>query len=160
MKKVKGVLTILILVIIFVCFVTLGGEGGLGSIIVFTPVICLLNRSKSQRKTVSQMNGYEYECWCAEQLMKTKGFRSAIVTPASGDYGADIIAVDSRGQKWVFQCKHYKRNVPNTAVQEAVAAKAHYKADRAGVITNSQLTKQARELAWENAVELIEGLSD
>ena len=103
------------------------------------------------------MTGLEYENWCAAQLVKRKNYRSATVTPASGDYGADIVAVDKKGRKVVFQCKYFKGKVGNSAVQEAVAAKAHYKADRAGVITNSVLTEKARELALENDVELLEG---
>lgn len=112
------------------------------------------------RKIKKGMTGLEYEHWCAERLIKSGKYRTVTVTPASGDYGADIVAVDRKGNKVVYQCKMYGGKVDNTAVQEAVAAKAHYKADRAGVITNSQLTKKARELAWENAVELMEGFGD
>lgn len=82
------------------------------------------------------------------------------VTPPTGDYGADIVAYDNKGQKWVIQCKRYTGKVNNKAVQEAVAAKAHYKAERAAVMTNSRLTEKARQLAFGNAVELFEGLSD
>lgn len=103
--------------------------------------------------------GLEFEHYCAEWLVK-HGYREVIVTPATGDYGADLIAKDRSGKRWVFQCKHFSGKVGNSAVQEVVAAKAHYNADCAGVMTNSQLTKKARDLAWENAVELIEGLSD
>lgn len=152
----KKWVTIILLAIIVICFITLGGYGGLGAAVVFVPIILIMNRKKKQ---VSQMTGIEFEHWCAGELVR-RGFHQVKVTQASGDYGADITAVDKKGQKWVFQCKHYKKHVPNTAVQEAVAAKAHYKADRAGVMTNSQLTKKARELAWDNAVELIEGLRD
>lgn len=105
------------------------------------------------------MTGLEFEHHCAELLMK-KGFKEVIVTPPSGDYGADLIAYDSAGNKWVFQCKHYKGKVNNSAVQEIAAAKAHYRADKAAVMTNSQLTEQARQLAFENAIELFEMLSD
>ena len=103
------------------------------------------------------MTGREFELWCASYL-KRKGFRRIEVTQASGDYGADIIALDRRGRRWVFQCKKYTKNVGNTAVQEVVAARAHYNADRAGVMTNSLLTKNARALAEENDVKVIEGL--
>ena len=108
-----------------------------------------------KQKTNKRMTGVEFEHLCAKILTK-KGYRNVIVTPPSGDYGADILAVDRNGNKWVVQCKHFAGNVGVSAVQEIVAAKAHYKADKAAVMTNSQLTKQARELAKENGVFLFE----
>lgn len=103
------------------------------------------------------MSGLEYEHYCAKYLMQN-GFRSVRVTPASSDFGGDIIATDKNGDTWVFQCKKYSGKVSNSAVQEAVAAKAHYGAKKAAVITNSELTKKARQLAFENAVMLFESI--
>jgi HJR/Mrr/RecB family endonuclease len=105
------------------------------------------------------VTGIDFEHHCAELLMK-QGFREVIVTPPSGDYGADLIAYDRQGNKWVFQCKHYKGKVSNSAVQEIAAAKAHYRANKAAVMTNSKLTEQARQLAIENEILLFEMLSD
>lgn len=109
---------------------------------------------------VESMTGVDFEHYCAEWLMKNKNFKKVVVTPPSGDYGADLVAYDRKGECWVFQCKHYGRKVTNSAVQEAVTAKAHYKAARAAVMTNSQLTEKARELAFENDVLLFELLDD
>ena len=128
-------------------------------------LICLLLKKPlpqlpdTLEKKHKPMTGLEFEHHCAELLMR-KGFKEVIVTPPSGDYGADLIAFDKTGSKWVFQCKHYKGKVNNSAVQEIVAAKAHYRADKAAVMTNSKLTEQARQLAFENAIELFEMLSD
>lgn len=104
-----------------------------------------------------EMTGLEYEHFCAKYLIQ-KGFKSVRVTPGSNDFGGDIIATDKHGDTWVFQCKKYSGKVSNTAVQEAVAAKAHYGAKKAAVITNSELTKKARQLAFENAVMLYESI--
>ncbi len=103
--------------------------------------------------------GLEFEHYCAELLTK-KGFKHVIVTPPSGDYGADLIAYDRQGNKWVFQCKYYKGKVSISAVQEIAAAKAHYGASKAGVMTNSQLTQRAKQLAIENEILLFELLCD
>lgn len=103
--------------------------------------------------------GLEFEHYCAELLTK-KGFKHVIVTPPSGDYGADLIAYDRQGNKWVFQCKHYKGKVSISAVQEIAAAKAHYGARKAGVMTNSRLTQRAKQLAIENEILLFELLCD
>ncbi len=47
-------------------------------------------------------------------------------------------------------------NVGIAAVQEVVGSIAYYKADRAMVVTNSNFTKSARDLAKRNEVELWE----
>ena len=107
------------------------------------------------KTSAKAMTGMEFEQHCAK-LLGRKGFHSVKVTPASGDYGADLVAVDKRGRKWVVQCKRYTGKVGSAAVQEIVAAKAHYQADKAAVMTNSQLTSNAKKLALENDVMLFE----
>lgn len=96
-------------------------------------------------------NGYEYEQYCAG-LLRYHGYYGVDVTPSSGDFGADIVCYDSKSEKCVFQCKMYGTKVGNTPVQEVVAAKAHYNASRAGVITTIGLTDAAMQLAKENNV--------
>ena len=109
-------------------------------------------------KAVSKFKrGIDFEEYCGAYLLK-HGFHDVVLTPPSGDYGADIVAKDSNGVTWVFQCKHYHSKVGNSCVQEIVAAKRHYGAARAAVMTNSRLTEKAKELAWENDVLLYEGL--
>lgn len=97
--------------------------------------------------------GRDYEHWCAKYLLR-HGFRSVHVTPESQDYGADIVARDRRWRLWVVQCKFYSRNVGVSAVQEVVAARAHYGADYAAVMTNAGFTQNAVRLAEENGVKL------
>ena len=118
-------------------------------------------KKKQKKVNLRQLptDGHEFEYWCAGYLLR-QGFREARVTPGSGDYGADIVAVDRDGNRWVVQCKLYGHPVSNSAVQEVIGAKVHYGASRAMVMTNARMTKQAKELAWENAVAIIEGLGD
>ncbi len=115
------------------------------------------NNSKVDRKKIDSMDGVDFEHYCAEQLRKTGRYKKVEVTPASGDFGADIVAVDKKGETWVFQCKRYNNRLDNSPVQEIVAAKAHYNATHAVVITNSSFTKPAKQLANENRVKLVEG---
>ena len=103
--------------------------------------------------------GHQFEHVCARYLKK-QGFHDIVVTPGSNDYGADIVARDGRGNVWVFQCKYYSKAVPNDAVQEVLGSMRHYGANRAGVMTNSKLSKGARILAFENQVEIWECLRD
>lgn len=101
------------------------------------------------------VDGWEYEYYCADYL-RQHGFFNVQVTPASGDFGADIVAYDGNGDMWVFQCKRYEKPVGNTAVQEVNTAKKHYGAKKGAVMTNTVLTEKARQLAWENDIELFE----
>lgn len=137
-------------------------DAGLGSIVVVLPIAALVHHFSKPKwhGNVSNMSGTEFEYWCAAMLKKNMGFVSAKVTTASNDYGADIIGKDKKGRKWVIQCKRYNGSVGNSAVQEVVAAKAHYRAERAAVMTNSTLTRNARKLADENGVEIFENLGD
>lgn len=105
-------------------------------------------------KPLERMTGLEYEHEAARWLV-TQGYRSVTVTSASNDFGADITALDKQNRLWVFQCKLYSSKLDNTPIQEVVGSKAHYGATCAGVITNSEFTKAARQLAVENNVKLI-----
>ena len=103
------------------------------------------------------MDGHKYEHAVA-QFLKHNGYSNVVVTRASGDYGADIIAT-KRGRKYAIQCKYYSNPVGLKAVQEVVASKKHYRCSRAMVVTNNTYTKAARRLAEENKVELLEHVS-
>ncbi len=102
---------------------------------------------------VDVMEGYVFE-----NFLKVMFFYlgyDAVVTKRSGDYGADLVLVKNK-QKYVVQAKRYNKNVGSRAVQEVVVAKKHYGADYAMVITNSNFTKQAEEIASENGVALLD----
>lgn len=116
-------------------------------------------KRQSRQKGVDVMSGQEFEIFCAEHLLK-QGFKSVQTTSISGDYGADLVAYDKRGNKWVFQCKRYSNTVGVKAIQEVNTAKNHYGATKAAVMTNSKFTRNAKRLAMENDIELFEMLSD
>lgn len=159
MKRKWKWITLLVLLLCSFIIAVNDTDAGLGFLVITMFITYFMFRKKKPKQSVQTMNGLDFEHYCAKRLLQ-QGFVRAEVTPPTGDYGADIIAIDRKGQKWVFQCKRYAGKVSNKAVQEAVAAKAHYKAERAGVMTNSQLTEKARQLAFENAVELFEALDD
>lgn len=76
-------------------------------------------------------------------------------TKASGDQGADLL-LSKAGEKRIVQAKRYKDPVSNSAVQEAVAAKAYYQYPQASVVTSSFFTSGAKELAAANGVDLVD----
>ncbi|ARR10761.1 hypothetical protein AR543_p0153 (plasmid) [Paenibacillus bovis] len=87
-------------------------------------------------------------------MFRALGYDSK-VTQASGDFGADVV-LKKNDHTIVVQAKRYKNNVPIEAVQQVYAAAAHYKATGgAWVVTNSDFTPAAYELAKSTRVRLI-----
>ncbi|MBR1757719.1 MAG: leucine-rich repeat protein [Lachnospiraceae bacterium] len=102
--------------------------------------------------TQANARGHEYEYYCADYL-KERGFTNVHVTNASGDNGVDIIAVKG-GIRYAVQCKYWKSNVGNHAVQEVFSGMTYYGCSRAIVITNSNYTSAAINMAKRLNVEL------
>ena len=94
---------------------------------------------------IDNMDGHEFEYFCAE-LLKKVGYTDVKVTPGSGDQGVDVLATKD-GVKYAIQCKNYISSVSNTPVQEVAAGKMFYGCHVGVVITNSQFTPGAAELA-------------
>ena len=87
-------------------------------------------------------------------LMKSMGYKNVKVTQASGDFGADVLAFNTKGEYVCIQCKHYIKPVGIKAVQEIYSAKQYYKCQKAMVITNSTFTQAAIDLANKTGVDL------
>jgi restriction system protein len=101
---------------------------------------------------IDRMGGHEFEAKLA-LMFRSLGYRAEIVGSNGGDYGGDLV-VSKGGTRTIVQAKCWKKNVGVKAIQEAVAAKAMYRAEEAMVVTNSRFTKQAHELARKNRVKL------
>ena len=89
---------------------------------------------------------------------------SAEKTPATNDYGADVVAKAADGTGLLIQCKHTANpngSIGNKGVQEIFAAVSYYERKhqlkfRPLVITNAKnFTANAIELAKQNGVNLI-----
>lgn len=107
---------------------------------------------------IDTMDDYLFEAFVA--ALYNKQNYSCRVTPKSGDKGVDVLA--SGSENIAIQCKHGKTNVGNEAVQEIVAGSKYYEVKEQSVfipcvVTNSEFTLQARELAYVNNVLLIDG---
>lgn len=99
-----------------------------------------------------RMDPIDYERHCA-LLLRESGW-STILTAATGDQGADVIA-EKGSVRLVIQCKLYGQPVGNGAVQEAFAAKNFQKAQLAAVVSNAPFTPSARQLAMTTGVLLL-----
>ncbi|ARR10763.1 restriction endonuclease [Paenibacillus bovis] len=102
---------------------------------------------------IDKMTGTQFEEYLG-LLFRQLGYDSR-VTQASGDFGADVV-LKKNGHMIVVQAKRYKTNVSVEAVQQVYAAAAHYKATGgAWVVTNSDYTPAAYQLAKSTKVRLI-----
>jgi restriction system protein len=100
---------------------------------------------------IDVMWGTDFELYLAE-LFLAEGY-DVRHTGRSGDYGADLLLRRS-GALSVVQAKRTVKPVGQPAVREAVAARAHYGAQYAMVVTNAVFTPSAEVLAESNDVEL------
>lgn len=103
---------------------------------------------------IDGMTGREFEERMAIHFQQ-EGFR-VLQTPASHDYGADLILTDSSGERIAVQLKRYQKAVGIDAVREVLGAVAHYETTKGMVITNSRLTNNARNLARSAKIEVWE----
>jgi restriction system protein len=89
------------------------------------------------------------------RLYEAMGYNVQL-TGGRGDQGGDLI-VSKEGNRIVVQAKCYQNLVNNKAIQEAVAAKGIYNCNSSTVVTTSDFTDGALELAKVNYVYLING---
>jgi len=110
------------------------------------------------RKKNTKRKGDKYEEHCAMKLR----LRGCIVQRVgrAGDFGADLIIRTFFFRKLaIVQCKYLTgktAKVGTRAVQEAIAARQYFRAQKAIVCTNKTYTKNAVELARRCGVELYE----
>ena len=104
---------------------------------------------------IDNMSGQEFEDYLINNILPLDGYYNISGTNYSGDYGVDIVA-EKNGIKCAIQCKRFREKINLKAVQEIVAGRKHYRCDKAIVITNNYYSKSAIELAYDNAVELLD----
>lgn len=99
-------------------------------------------------------NGTQFELYLTN-LFKELGYKTKHNGKA-GDQGADLI-LKKGDYVYVVQAKYYTSKLGNTPVQEIVGALKFYNANQGVVITNSEFTLGAENLAKANNVILIDG---
>ena len=100
---------------------------------------------------IDNISGYDFEI-LLKRLFEKMGYQ-VMHTTLSQDQGADLV-VEKFGVRTVIQAKNWANNVGNTAIQEVVAAIKYYDAQKAMVISSSEFTNAAVDLALSNNVEL------
>lgn len=127
---------------------------GLAAGIKYGPQYLAGQRYKAlQLDDVDRMSGREFEQYVA-CLLQHQGYRTTL-TPTSGDLGVDIVA-ERGGVRCAIQCKRWSRQVPRTAVSDAVAGAAHYRCTESMVVTTALFTPGAIQLARANKCGLVD----
>ena len=98
--------------------------------------------------------GTQFELYLVN-LFKDLGYR-AKHNGKAGDQGADLI-LKKGDYVYAVQAKYYTGKLSNTPVQEIAGALKFYNANQGVVVTNSEFTPGAEELAKANNVILIDG---
>jgi restriction system protein len=99
------------------------------------------------------MSGIEFEDHVARIA---RGCGPVIMTPASGDWGVDLV-VGRRPNRLAVQCKRQSRPVGTSAVQEVVAGAPMHDCSQTMVVTNHDFTPAARKLAEHHGCVLVGG---
>lgn len=99
--------------------------------------------------------GEQYESDMLSRLLM-QGY-NAKTTNRTGDFGVDIIAIDSEGEKMAIQCKYHKSIVGVEAVQEAYAGGRFYDCTKFAVVSDSGFSNNAILMAKKLGVYLSNG---
>ncbi len=118
-------------------------------------IIWLMRRRPQAPAFLEEMEGHEFERFCAE-LLERRGFEEVEVTKGSGDYGIDILA-EKEGVTYAIQCKRYTAPVGVKAIQEAYAGRDYYDRMVGAVMTNQYFTTSAVEAAKKLKILLWDG---
>lgn len=106
-----------------------------------------------QLSDIDAMTGVAFEKYVGK-LLKMQGY-SVRFTPASNDFGVDIIA-KKEADTYAIQLKRYSRSVGRMAITDAIGGLAKYGCTKAMAITNTYFTSSARELAAVNNCILVD----
>jgi len=102
----------------------------------------------------ASMSSREFEFFIAE-LLKAMDYDIIEVTPATGDFGADIVAKKG-GVIVAVQCKKYNEDnyVSNQDIQKSIGSMNYRNASHAIFVTTSYYTKKAIEQKKNTSIDL------
>ncbi|MBO5474716.1 MAG: restriction endonuclease [Lachnospiraceae bacterium] len=116
-------------------------------LILITAAAVAVRRYRRGRRgsAMDEMEGHEFEYFCAE-LLEKRGFVDVEVTRGSGDFGVDILA-EKDGVTYAIQCKRYHAPVGVEAVLRTYGGRDYYDRMVGVVMTNQYFTAPAAEAA-------------
>ena len=110
-----------------------------------------LKEATINMSAIDRFTGEQFEKFLKD-LFSRLGY-AVEITKATADQGVDLLLLKNV-ETTAVQAKCYSSSVGNSAVQEVVAGKSFYNADKTMVVTNNYFTSSAKELAASNNVIL------
>lgn len=109
---------------------------------------------------VDGLDHREFE-YLIRDLMIRDGADKVKRVGGAGDNGADVVAVDPAGQRWIIQCKHRKQGLAGAVgVQEFQilngTGRPVHKGHVVVMVTNGAVTGRARKFAKEQDLHIID----
>ena len=162
LSKTLGSLGVFFLFIVIMAIVFVANHPWVLIIIVAIIALVVYARHREKKKSVEALLYFKIEE--LDSLAGT-GFEELLelvftalgygvsTTPATGDQGADLI-LSKDGRKISVQAKRYSGNIGNSAVQEVHSSINFYGTDEGWVVSSSEFTNGAKELAKRTGVRL------
>lgn len=121
-------------------------------------------RAQGLRYQVAQLDALDHAQFehAVRDLMFRDGCRDAVRTGGRGDRGADVIATDPAGRRWVIQCKHRRNGTAGSAIGTPDlqrlngTARPIHKADVVVMLTNGRFTRDARPFSKDTRIHLVD----
>jgi hypothetical protein len=111
---------------------------------------------RSVEKTLSEIDWYQFEKYCAA-LLQAEGLRVERKGGAQPDGGVDLIA-ERGGERTLVQCKHWRTWViQEKVVREMLGSMTYFQVVRGAIYTLKGWTKPAANFASAHDITLIDG---
>ncbi len=113
---------------------------------------------KAQRISVDdllEMSPREFEEMVAA-LYQAMGHRAKRVGQR-GDHGVDVLVKAKNGEKWIVQCKRWRKPVGEAIVRDFYGTLQHEKADQGAIIATKGFTQAAKTWAKGKPIKLYSG---
>ncbi|MFI0237997.1 restriction endonuclease [Streptomyces sp. NPDC016845] len=107
----------------------------------------------------SHHRDFEY---AVRDLMRRDGCTDARQVGGAGDNGADVLATDPLGRRWVMQCKHRRAGADGMAVGTPDlqrlngTARPLHRADVVVLVTNGRFSSKCPPLAGQLSIALVD----
>ncbi|MEV6572971.1 restriction endonuclease [Streptomyces sp. NPDC051577] len=121
-------------------------------------------RASGLRYALAQLDGLHHRAfeYAVRDLMRRDGCVDAQQVGGRGDNGADVMATDPYGRRWVLQCKHKRDGwsgkpvgTPDLHVLNGTGRQVHH-GDVLVMLTNGRITANAADFAKSQRLHLVD----
>lgn len=121
-------------------------------------------RRRGLRYALAQLDALHHRDfeYAVRDLMRRDGCADARQVGGAGDNGADVLATDPLGRRWVIQCKHRRAGADGSAVGTPDlqrlngTARPLHRADVVVLVTNGRFSSKCPPLARQLSIALVD----